>query len=71
MLTDEAEFVYKCDDFYNHSAEGGLKIDDPDVNIKWPLEKIDKTELIIAERDKNWPSLRELQNSDLFNNLNI
>lgn len=71
VLTDEAEFVYKCDDFYNHSAEGGLKIDDPDVNIKWPLKKIDKTELIIAERDKNWPSLRELQNSDLFNNLNI
>ena len=69
VLSDEAEFVYKCDDFYNHSAEAGLKIDDPDVNIQWPLDNLNISELIIAERDKNWPSLKELKNSSLFKNI--
>ncbi len=31
VLSEEAEFTYKCDDIYNHEAEGGLKFDDPDV----------------------------------------
>ena len=66
VISDEAEFVYKCDDVYNHSAEGGLKIDDPDVNIQWPLDRINNTELTIADRDKNWPSLKELKNINLF-----
>ncbi|HCG6131692.1 TPA: dTDP-4-dehydrorhamnose 3,5-epimerase [Vibrio parahaemolyticus] len=37
VLSDEAEFVYKCTDFYNPSAEVSVKWDDPKINIDWPL----------------------------------
>lgn len=69
VLSDIAEFAYKCDDVYNHEAEGGLKWDDPDVNIEWPIDNISKAELITSEKDSKWPSLRELKETDLFKNL--
>ena len=36
VLSDEAEFVYKCTDVYNSGAEGGIPYDDPTVNVQWP-----------------------------------
>ena len=36
VLSDEAEFVYKCTDVYNPNAEGGVPYDDPTVNVQWP-----------------------------------
>lgn len=45
VLSDVAEFAYKCDDAYNQSAEGGLAWNDPDVNIKWPMGDIKKRRL--------------------------
>ena len=36
VLSDEAEFTYKCTDYYTPSAEGGVKWDDPAVGIVWP-----------------------------------
>lgn len=69
VVSDEAEFVYKCDDIYNHSAEGGLKWDDPDVNIEWPMDGISKDELLTSEKDGKWPSLKELRETDLFKDL--
>ena len=69
VLSDEAEFAYKCDDVYNSSAEGGLKYDDPDVNIEWPMGNLKKEELITSEKDALWPSLQQLKETDLFKNL--
>ena len=69
VLSDEAEFAYKCDDIYNHEAEGGLKYNDPDVGIDWPLGNLRVDELITSEKDAKWPSLQELKNTDLFQNL--
>lgn len=69
VLSDMAEFAYKCDDIYNHEAEGGLKWDDPDVNISWPMEGISKEELLTSEKDGKWPSLADLKNTDLFKDL--
>lgn len=71
VVSDEAEFVYKCDDIYNHEAEGGLRWDDPDVNIAWPMEGISKDELLTSEKDGKWPSLKELRETDLFKNLKV
>ena len=51
VLSDEAEFVYKCDDFYHPEDEGGLMWNDPEIGIKWPLEGID--ELNLSEKDKH------------------
>ena len=39
VTTDEAEFVYKCTDIYNPSAEISIKWNDPQLNITWPLTK--------------------------------
>ena len=38
VLSDEAEFVYKCTDYYNPKAEHSLIWNDPTVGIDWPLQ---------------------------------
>lgn len=57
VLSDEAEFVYKCDEFYHPEDEGGLAWDDPDVGVKWPIE--DGMTVLLSEKDKKNPTLRE------------
>ena len=57
VLSDIAEFVYKCTDFYNPNDEGGIKWDDPDIGIDWPTEGIDK--LIFSEKDQHWKALKD------------
>lgn len=54
VLSDEAEFTYKCDDFYHPEDEGGLMWNDPTVGIDWPLDGIDN--LILSEKDTKNPS---------------
>ena len=66
VLSEEAEFIYKCDDIYNKSAEGGLAWNDPDVKIEWPIENMKITDLITSEKDTKWPTLKELKKIDLF-----
>ena len=48
-LSDEAEFVYKCTDFYHPGDEGGLLWNDPDIGIQWPIPE--GMELIQSEKD--------------------
>ena len=71
VLSDEAEFCYKCDDFYHANDEGGLAWNDPAIGIVWPtvsgtyqgsasaegytLE--DGTPLNLSEKDQNWKSI--------------
>ncbi len=50
VLSDEAEFVYKCTDVYNPGAEGGIPFDDPTVNVQWP--QVD-CPLKLSEKDKH------------------
>ena len=57
VLTDEAEFCYKCDELYHPNDEGGIIYNDPDINIAWP--KIDAP-LILSDKDTKWPTLKEL-----------
>ena len=70
VLSEEAEFAYKCDDVYNHSAEGGLKWDDEEVGIVWPeVPGMSKEDYLTSEKDGKWPTLSELRNTELFQNL--
>ncbi len=55
VLSDEAEFCYKCTDFYHPEDESGIIWNDPDIGIEWPMAGID--ELIISEKDKTWNRL--------------
>ena len=60
VLSDEAEFLYKVDDFYHPGDEGGLPYNDEYVGIDWPYDRIGGEEnLNILERDRNWPNFME------------
>ncbi len=60
VLSDEAEFVYKCDDFYHPGDEGGLIWNDKTINVNWPLEKVGgEQNLIQSEKDTKWPSFEK------------
>lgn len=59
VLSDYAEFAYKCTDFYHPNDEGGLLWNDPEIGIHWPLSK--DMELIISEKDKKWGVIKELE----------
>lgn len=58
VLSDEAVFNYKCTDFYSPEYDGGVMWNDPDINIEWPLEGIEK--ILLSEKDKAHISLKEL-----------
>lgn len=57
VLSDEAEFLYKCTEFYHGEDEGGIKWDDEDIAIDWPLDGID--EIILSDKDKELKSFKE------------
>ena len=57
VLSDTAVFFYKCDNFYNKAAEGGLMYNDPQLNIDWRLPK---SELILSEKDLANPLLKDI-----------
>lgn len=57
VLSDEAEFVYKCTDFYHPGDEGGMAWNDPDIGIDWPLQE--GVELIISEKDQKWGGFKD------------
>ncbi|MBO6111576.1 MAG: dTDP-4-dehydrorhamnose 3,5-epimerase [Lachnospiraceae bacterium] len=57
VLSDTAEFAYKCSDFYHPGDEGGIRYDDPDVGIRW--KEIESLKLNINDRDRNWQGLKE------------
>lgn len=61
VLSDTAEFCYKCDDVYHPGDEGGLAWDDPEIAIKWPAlsgdEAFDSSKLVLSEKDRRHPSL--------------
>ena len=54
VLSDEAEFCYKCDDFYHPEDEGGIIWNDETVGIDWPLDGIDN--LNLSEKDTKLPN---------------
>ena len=58
VLSDEAVFNYKCTDFYAPEYDGGLLWNDSDIGINWPLDGIEK--ILLSEKDKNQPRLKEL-----------
>ena len=58
VLSDVAEFAYKCDDLYHPGDDGGLRFDDPEIGIVWP-DSVSEAELNINDRDRNWPLFSE------------
>ncbi len=57
VLSEYAEFCYKCTDFYHPGDEGGIIYNDPAIGIQWPIPE--GMELIFSEKDTKWGSLAE------------
>ena len=57
VLSDLAEFCYKCTDFYHPGDEGGLAWNDSEIGVEWPLEE--GVDLIISEKDQKWKGLKD------------
>ena len=56
VLSEEAIFQYKCDEYYAPDYEGAICYDDPDLGIDWKLPLKD---IILSEKDKKHPRLRD------------
>lgn len=56
VLSEVADFVYKCTNYYDPATEAGFKFDDPDVGIAWPED----VELLFSQRDRDAPRLAEI-----------
>ena len=59
VLSDEAEFVYKVDDYYHPNDEGGLMWNDPDIGIKWPIT--DGMTINLSDKDKIHPPFKNFK----------
>jgi len=62
VLSETAEFQYKCSDFYSAADERGLPWDDPEIAIEWPLAGLEPN---LSERDRGWAQLSSVPESDL------
>jgi dTDP-4-dehydrorhamnose 3,5-epimerase len=56
VLSETADFVYKCTSYYDADTEAGIAFDDPEVGIAWP----DGLELLYSERDRTAPRLSQV-----------
>ncbi|MES2004526.1 MAG: dTDP-4-dehydrorhamnose 3,5-epimerase [Bacteroidota bacterium] len=57
VLSEEAVFFYKCDNYYNKATEGGIVYNDPSLGIDW---KLPADQLILSEKDTVLPTLQEV-----------
>lgn len=60
VLSEEADFVYKCTDYYHPPSERGIAWDDPDIGIEWP-----PVDAILSEKDTRNPRLAEQADENL------
>lgn len=63
VLSEEAIFQYKCDEFYHPEAEGAIAWNDPDIAIQWP---IDDQDVLLSEKDKHHPFLKDFESPFKF-----
>lgn len=64
VVSEEAVFNYKCTNLYAPEYDGGIRWNDPEVGIEWPLDKID--EVLLSEKDGQLPFLREISDTLRF-----
>lgn len=58
VLSETAEFCYKVTDFYHPNDEGGIRWNDPEIGVNWPI--IEGCPVLLSEKDKVQPFFREL-----------
>lgn len=58
VLSEEAEVMYKCDSYYDPASEGGIRLDDEQLNIDW---KVPPDLAIISEKDRQHPRFSDFE----------
>lgn len=61
VLSDSADFYYKCTEYYHPKSEHGIAWNDSTLNIPWPVQTP-----ILSPKDEVYPSLQELSHEQLF-----
>ena len=64
VMSETAEFVYKCTRFYDPSDEGGLMWNDPEIGIDWPVPE--NAELLLSEKDQHHQPLKDFESLSLI-----
>ena len=60
VLSDYAEFCYKCTDFYHPNDEGGLLWSDPEIGVEWPMpEGMTYDDLTLSDKDQQWNGIAD------------
>ncbi|GAB4286728.1 MAG: dTDP-4-dehydrorhamnose 3,5-epimerase [Marinilabiliales bacterium] len=65
VLSQKADVMYKCDNFYNKESERGIIFNDKSLNIDW---KIPENKMIISDKDKAFPSFQNAEMNFLYKN---
>ena len=60
VMSEEAVFFYKCDNYYNKASEQGIIYNDSNLNIDW---KINESEILLSEKDKMLPTFNDIKDS--------
>jgi dTDP-4-dehydrorhamnose 3,5-epimerase len=63
VISETAEVSYKCDGFYHKDSEGGIRYDDPELNIDW---QVSADEAIVSGKDRELPVLAGCRNNFMF-----
>ena len=63
VISERAEFTYKCDNFYEKSSEAGISCFDPTLKIEWPLSS---SGLLLSDKDKILPYLEDADNPFIY-----
>jgi len=64
VLEEHSIVSYKCSEKFFSEYDGGIMWNDPMIGVKWPLDKLNGTPLILAEKDKNLPDFNEFLKED-------
>ena len=65
-LTDNVEFAYKADNYYNKESEGAIRFDDEKIGVDWKLADLGVGEVIVSDKDKIAPKFEELTKDSFF-----
>jgi len=71
LVLEDSIVSYKCTEKFYGEYDGGIKWDDPDMGVKWPIEEVGgKDKIILAEKDKNLQTFKEFMKNRDINNEN-
>ena len=65
-LEDDVTVMYKVSDFYAPACDGGIRWDDPDVGVRWPIKDSDIT---LSDKDKRLPLLKEFDSPFVYDGI--